>query len=91
MSLLFQHIKCIIGDTFWRPDGITWNPLTDDSDALRLQNQLTGIIHLFKRTDFPSFVDSIAFFASMQAFRVNINLNRASKMGQIHPVLQAAL
>lgn len=30
------EIKCVIGDTFWMPDGITWNPLTDDGDALRL-------------------------------------------------------
>lgn len=29
-------IKVVIGDTFWRPDGIPWNPLTDDGDALRL-------------------------------------------------------
>lgn len=30
------EINAVIGETFWRPDGITWNPLTDDSDALRL-------------------------------------------------------
>lgn len=39
------EIKAVIGDTFWRPDGITWNPLIDDSDALRLAVSLQMGIH----------------------------------------------
>lgn len=34
------EINAVIGETFWRSDGITWNPLTDDSDALRLAHSL---------------------------------------------------
>lgn len=30
------EIKTIVGDTFWAPDGIVWNPLAEDGDALRL-------------------------------------------------------
>lgn len=34
------EIKAVIGDTFWTPDGIVWNPLTEDGDALRLAVRL---------------------------------------------------
>jgi hypothetical protein len=34
------EIKCVIGDTFWTPDGLTWNPITDDADAFRLAVKL---------------------------------------------------
>jgi hypothetical protein len=30
------ELTSMIGETFWKPDGVTWNPLTDDADALRL-------------------------------------------------------
>jgi len=38
------EIKVAIGDTLWRPDGIPWNPLTNDGDALRLAVQLKLIV-----------------------------------------------
>lgn len=33
-------IKAVIGDTFWTPEGLTWNPLEDDADAMRLAVRL---------------------------------------------------
>lgn len=35
------EIKAVLGNTFWRPDGITWDPLTHDGDALRLAVDLS--------------------------------------------------
>ncbi len=34
------EIKVAIGDTLWQPDGIPWNPLDEDGDALRLAVKL---------------------------------------------------
>ena len=34
------EIESIIGKTLWQPDGISWNPLDDDGDALRLAVKL---------------------------------------------------
>jgi len=40
------EIKCVLGETFWKPDGIPWNPLTDDADALRLAVKLRITPHI---------------------------------------------
>ena len=41
------EIKAVIADTFWRPDGICWDPLTNDGDALRLAVKLSIAVHQY--------------------------------------------